>query len=82
MTETSAEMFQASVERIAGAVNSFLQDKAEVVSLGLTCLLAEGLSCSKTYLVSGRPPLLAAWPRPSSHHGSAASSPPTCSQVT
>jgi MoxR-like ATPase len=42
MTPAAAEIFLASVDRIAGAVNSFLQGKAEVVSLALTCLLAEG----------------------------------------
>ncbi len=42
MTPDEAASFQASAERIAGAVNSFLQGKAEVVSLALTCLLAEG----------------------------------------
>jgi MoxR-like ATPase len=42
MSPDEAASFQASAERIAGAVNSFLQGKAEVVSLALTCLLAEG----------------------------------------
>jgi MoxR-like ATPase len=42
MTPAAAAIFQASAERIAGAVNSFLQGKADVVSLALTCLLAEG----------------------------------------
>jgi MoxR-like ATPase len=38
----AAKEFQTSVGRIADAVNGFLQGKPEVVSLALTCLLAEG----------------------------------------
>jgi MoxR-like ATPase len=42
MTPDEAVTFQASAQRLADAVNGFLQGKAEVVSLALTCLLAEG----------------------------------------
>lgn len=42
LTQDEASDFQATAQRIAEAVNGFLQGKAEVVSLALTCLLAEG----------------------------------------
>jgi MoxR-like ATPase len=42
LTEHEAQAFQADVARIADAVNGFMQGKAEVVDLALTCLLAEG----------------------------------------
>jgi MoxR-like ATPase len=37
-----AAAFEASVGRISDAINGFVQGKPEVVSLALTCLLAEG----------------------------------------
>jgi MoxR-like ATPase len=42
LSDTDARAFQSTVARIADAVNGFLQGKGEVVSLALTCLLAEG----------------------------------------
>jgi MoxR-like ATPase len=45
MTELSADgatEFQAAADRIADAVNGFMQGKADVVRLALLCLLAEG----------------------------------------
>jgi MoxR-like ATPase len=45
MTQLSADEaaeFQAAAERIASAVNGFMQGKADVVRLALLCLLAEG----------------------------------------
>ncbi|CAI9403313.1 hypothetical protein HIDPHFAB_03955 [Nocardioides sp. T2.26MG-1] len=42
LTIEEAATFQATAQRIAGAVNGFMQGKAEVVHLALTCLLAEG----------------------------------------
>jgi MoxR-like ATPase len=42
LSEQSALAFQQAVEPIADAVNGFIQGKAEVVSLALTCLLSEG----------------------------------------
>jgi len=42
LSEIGAAQFQCSVERIAGAVNGFIQGKSEVVDLALVCLLAEG----------------------------------------
>ncbi len=42
LTEQGAAEFQEAVGRIAGAVNGFIQGKAEVVDLALVCLLAEG----------------------------------------
>src|ERR1700710_1784505 len=42
MSPSAAAAFQSAAQRIAGAVNGFLQGKSEVVSLALTCLLAEG----------------------------------------
>jgi len=42
LDERQALEFAASAQRIADAVNGFLQGKAEVVRLALTCLLAEG----------------------------------------
>lgn len=42
LTTAEATAFQAATQRIADAVNGFLQGKPEVVSLALTCLLAEG----------------------------------------
>ena len=42
MTEAEAATFAETAEQIAGAVNGFIQGKAEVVSLTLTALLAGG----------------------------------------
>jgi MoxR-like ATPase len=42
LSDVGADLFQRSVERIAGAVNGFIQGKTEVVDLALVCLLAEG----------------------------------------
>ena len=42
LSEIGAAQFQCSVERIASAVNGFIQGKTEVVDLALVCLLAEG----------------------------------------
>jgi MoxR-like ATPase len=42
LTPHEAAEFQAGAERIAGAVNGFMQGKADVVRLALLCLLAEG----------------------------------------
>ena len=42
MTETDAADFQRATGRIAASVNGFMQGKAELVDLALTCLLAEG----------------------------------------
>jgi MoxR-like ATPase len=42
LTEQGAATFQAAVALIADAVNGFIQGKADVVGLALTCLLAEG----------------------------------------
>ena len=42
LTTEDAGAFQQAAGVIADAVNGFLQGKAEVVSLALTCLLAEG----------------------------------------
>src|SRR3954465_2269795 len=42
LDEAAALSFQRSVERIADAVNGFIQGKTEVVDLALVCLLAEG----------------------------------------
>jgi MoxR-like ATPase len=42
LSEVDALEFQATAARIADAVNSFMQGKAEVVRLALVCLLAEG----------------------------------------
>ena len=42
LSEQGAAEFQEAAGRIAGAVNGFIQGKAEVVDLALVCLLAEG----------------------------------------
>ncbi len=42
LTSEEAATFQAAAHRIAEAVNGFMQGKAEVVRLAMTCLLAEG----------------------------------------
>jgi MoxR-like ATPase len=42
LNHVDAIEFQASAARIADAVNTFMQGKAEVVRLALICLLAEG----------------------------------------
>ena len=42
LSEAGAAEFQQAAGRIAGAVNGFIQGKAEVVDLALVCLLAEG----------------------------------------
>lgn len=42
LTDTEAEEFARSAERIGTAVESFVQGKRDVIRLALTCLLAEG----------------------------------------
>ncbi|HZT53655.1 MAG TPA: AAA family ATPase, partial [Gaiellaceae bacterium] len=42
LSAAGAAEFQEAAGRIAAAVNSFIQGKAEVVDLALVCLLAEG----------------------------------------
>ena len=42
LSEAEAADFQAAATRITDAVETFMQGKAEVVRLALTCLLAEG----------------------------------------
>ena len=42
LSESAAAEFAVAAQRLAGAVNSFIQGKAELVNLALICLLAEG----------------------------------------
>src|SRR4051794_4524049 len=42
LSDAGADEFARAVERIADAVNRFIQGKSEVVELALVCLLAEG----------------------------------------
>ena len=65
LSADEAAEFQAAAERIAGAVNGFMQGKADVVRLALLCLLAEGHRPGlRTCPASGRPRLRDAWREP------------------